>query len=156
MSTSESFFACSKIMFLPLFQKRKALKTRRRTKSSKHKSKTREKKKKAKDKDDTKDVVDDRVIIVEDSDEGDKDEDNEKGDDDHDDTKNAEVMEVESSDSLATGESEMESEPESGELTDQSSSSSSSEDDCVELAAAPVAYDHTAETVSEPGTWMIL
>lgn len=108
----------------------------------------REKKKKANSEDDLKSVADSSAIVVEDSDEGDKDENKEKGDE----TKDVEVMEIESSDSLATGESEMESEPESGELTDQSSSS---EDSCVEFAADPVEYDHVAETVSEPGTLMI-
>ncbi|KAL8602200.1 hypothetical protein ACOMHN_022713 [Nucella lapillus] len=66
-----------------------------------------------------------------------------------------EAMEVES-DSLATGESEMETEPESGELTDSSSSlssssSSSMENDNLVLTGDPVRYDaSTAGVQAEP------
>ncbi|XP_076465194.1 uncharacterized protein LOC143296985 isoform X1 [Babylonia areolata] len=56
------------------------------------------------------------------------------------------AMDYDSSDSLATGESEMESEPESGELTDESSSSSASSDDdeATGIGADPVHYDPSA------------
>ena len=64
-----------------------------------------------------------------------------------------EIIEVESSSSLATGESEMESEPESGEVTDQSTTASSeAEDNDCELCASPVPYDASAVAIAEPGT----
>ncbi|KAL8602201.1 hypothetical protein ACOMHN_022714 [Nucella lapillus] len=147
----------------PKIKKGKVHKSRRRrTKSRKDRHKTI--RDKTRDKTDDRAVADESesgsVVVAEDPDKQSK----EEGPSDVPEGVE-EAMEVES-DSLATGESEMETEPESGELTDSSSSlssssSSSMEDDdsldlCVEndnldLTGDPVRYDaSTAGVQAEP------
>ncbi|KAK7478400.1 hypothetical protein BaRGS_00030325 [Batillaria attramentaria] len=142
----------------PKVQKRKKSKLRRRTKEPKHKDKTKSLKK-----EESQNGEDCDIVMVEDADERDGDSGGVKASrsqvraikeiskrqmvEGAEENMKVEVIDVESSDSLATGESEIESEPESGELE----SSSSSESDCEMDTGLPaeVGQKQEEETCAE-------
>ncbi|XP_070204779.1 angiogenic factor with G patch and FHA domains 1-like isoform X1 [Littorina saxatilis] len=118
----------------PKAGKHKDLVSRRRTKSSKHTSKAKEKKHKKKDVERAFKNNSSKIIS--------EDSDSEEGAEENCDVKEElEVMRVDSSDSLATGESEIFSDPESGELSDQASENEENEaEKNMELDGEPVLY----------------